>query len=74
MYNMTLRVLFEKASLYRTKFEDESLKISDNNQDEHLVSVTVVSTAKPGFIQYRENIPNLQEQLAECRLVSLGKF
>lgn len=71
---MTLRVLFEKAGLQRTKLEDESLKISDNTQDELLEAITVASTAKPGFIQYRENIPNLQEQLADCRLVSSGRF
>lgn len=79
MYNISLRVLFQKAGLYRTKHEDESLKISDTQQED-LVPIgkfthkkTDILSARPGFIQYRENISNFQEQLAECRLVSLGK-
>ena len=70
-YNLSLRVLFEKAGFYRTKEDEKTLKIVD----EIAANSTVISPKDEqkqdvGFRPtFKDTTANIEDELAECKRV-----
>lgn len=71
MYNLTIRMLFEKAGFYLSKSDEELLKIKENSDVEHLVPLSrfVHSEAPSKVINYTDSDSDFEKQLQECRQV-----
>lgn len=71
MYNLTIRMLFEKVGFYRSKSDEELLKIKENSDIEHLVPLSrFVHTEAPSkVINYTDSGSDFEKQLQECRKV-----
>lgn len=75
-YNLSLRVLFEKAGFYRSKEDEKTLKIVDE-----IAANSTVKSPKDeqkqdvGFRPtFKDTTANIEDELAECKRVYFSPF
>ena len=69
---MTLRLIFEKAGFYRSEFDQEVLKIANEEKKQNDDLVPIQDFLRPSMtnrIQFRESDSNIEEELRQCKMV-----